>query len=1231
MLLDWLIPAHSPLHDRRVKSSDGRPALSLRRLCFEPLEERLTLTIVAGGNGTQNTTAPLDDPGFANVGSRAGASAVYLGDGWVLTATHVGGGPTYFNNILYDVVPNSAVQLTNPTGVGYTPYTDLTLYQLIGRPDLPSVSIESLAPAVGWNVIMIGRGRDRAPDLTYWNSSWAVQSGPSTYSGYLWSSSQSMRWATNVISYVGLTRGVNTNSEASFATTFTGNTPYDGQGATGDSGGGVFHKDADGSWQLAGIMFSISLNVGQPASTAAFGNMTYIADLSAYRNQILTVINANHAPSGASQTVTTLQGTPYTFAVSDFGFSDPADTPADQLQAVKITTLPSQGVLTDNGVPVIVGQIVSVADISANKLQFTAAPGGTGVAYAAFTFQVKDNGGTAGGGVDLDPVPKTMTISVTPVDTTPPTVQAVAPLSALTNVPVSSQVTVTFSEAVNVASLSAATIQLRDSNGNLVTANVAYSTATNTATLAPAGPLANSSLYSITVVGGVSGVKDLNGNALAANFVSTFTTIAAVNPTFSLWPANPVPATIDSGDSQSVELGVKFTANSSGYITGIRYYKSAANVGVHIGNLWSGSGQLLATATFTGEGSSGWQQVNFSTPVAITAGATYVASYHTNSGRYAVNKSYFASSYTNGPLQVPAGGGVYAYGAGSFPTATYQGSNYWVDVVFTTTPPADNTPPTVTAVSPAGNTANVATSASVVVTFSEALSSATVNSSTLLLRDANNNLVAATVSYNASSKSATLTPNSPLENSTTYTVTVVGGSSGVKDLAGNALSTNFVSSFSTSAPQSPTSSLWSPSVTPSVADSGDGQGVELGVKFSASTNGFITGIRYYKSALNGGTHVGSLWSSTGQLLATATFTNESSSGWQQVTFATPVAITAGATYVASYYTSLGHYAVSKGYFSAPYSNGSLQVSPGGGVYAYGRGGLPTQSYLSSNYWVDVVFTTVPPADNTPPTMVSISPAGSATGVATNAAITITFSEALNAATVTAGTIVLRDANNNVVPTAIAYNVANRTVTLTPSGALANSTTYTLTVAGSANGVKDLAGNALGANVASSFTTIAALGPTASLWSNSATPAIADSGDGQAIELGVRFTATVNGFVTGITFYKSAANTGIHTGSLWTASGTLLATGTFVNETASGWQQLIFSTPVAIAAGTTYVASYHTTAGHYATTRSYFGSPFTSGQLKVPVASGVYSYGAGGFPTQSYQSSNYWVDVLFSAG
>ena len=138
-------------------------------------------------------------------------------------------------------------------------------------------------------------------------------------------------------------------------------------------------------------------------------------------------------------------------------------------------------------------------------------------------------------------------------------------------------------------------------------------------------------------------------------------------------------------------MGVKFTANTAGYITGIRFYKGVNNTGTHVGNLWSSTGQLLASATFTGESSSGWQQVNFSSPVAITANTVYVASYFSPTGDFAVDRNYFTSAVSNPPLTALANGGagganaVYTYGSTSqFPSSSYQSSNYWVDVVFNT-------------------------------------------------------------------------------------------------------------------------------------------------------------------------------------------------------------------------------------------------------------------------------------------------------------------------------------------------------------------------------------------------------------------------------------------------------------------------------------------------------------------------------------------------------------------
>ena len=106
--------------------------------------------------------------------------------------------------------------------------------------------------------------------------------------------------------------------------------------------------------------------------------------------------------------------------------------------------------------------------------------------------------------------------------------------------------------------------------------------------------------------------------------------------------------------------------------------------------LWTATEHCLPRATFTDETASGWQQVSFSTPIAITAGTTYIASYH-SSGNYSAGPGLFQRSADRRPLSAPDAAGVYAYGPGTrFPDQTYSAANYWVDVVF-------NAPVTITA------------------------------------------------------------------------------------------------------------------------------------------------------------------------------------------------------------------------------------------------------------------------------------------------------------------------------------------------------------------------------------------------------------------------------------------------------------------------------------------------------------------------------------------------------
>ncbi len=166
-------------------------------------------------------------------------------------------------------------------------------------------------------------------------------------------------------------------------------------------------------------------------------------------------------------------------------------------------------------------------------------------------------------------------------------------------------------------------------------------------------------------------------------------TICAVPAATSIWPGTAVPGVVDSGPDRLMELGVKFRSDVAGRITGIRFYRAVADTGTHVGNLWTSGGTRLATATFSGETASGWQQVNFATPVAITSNTIYVASYHAGNGHYSEDLNYFATSgMDNPPLHALANGasggnGVYRCGTSSaFPNRSANAPNYWVDVVF---------------------------------------------------------------------------------------------------------------------------------------------------------------------------------------------------------------------------------------------------------------------------------------------------------------------------------------------------------------------------------------------------------------------------------------------------------------------------------------------------------------------------------------------------------------------
>ncbi len=154
----------------------------------------------------------------------------------------------------------------------------------------------------------------------------------------------------------------------------------------------------------------------------------------------------------------------------------------------------------------------------------------------------------------------------------------------------------------------------------------------------------------------------------------------------TLFSTSDVPAA--AYNDQPTEVGTVFWPTVNGKVTAIRFYKESGDTGPHTGNLWDYVSQAnLGTVTFSNETASGWQQQTLSTPVTLVANHVYVVSYHTTL-RYGATSQYFAVQHTSGSLIAPAnaengGNGVYIHGSSSaFPSKTYNGTNYFADLVF---------------------------------------------------------------------------------------------------------------------------------------------------------------------------------------------------------------------------------------------------------------------------------------------------------------------------------------------------------------------------------------------------------------------------------------------------------------------------------------------------------------------------------------------------------------------
>jgi len=645
-------------------------------------------------------------------------------------------------------------------------------------------------------------------------------------------------------------------------------------------------------------------------------------------------------------------------------------------------------------------------------------------------------------------------------DTNRPTVLATVPANAATGVAINQTINTTFSEAMDPATISTASFTVAGPGTTPVTGTVAYDVVSKIATFRPLSNLAQNTVYRATMT---TGVKDLAGNALASNFVWNFATAATT--------AGQAPVALGSATTFAVLAGSTVSSTGGSTVNG--------DLGVSPGTTLTGAPTVNGT-THLGDPAAAQAQLDLTTAYNDAAGRTVgpvavagnlggqtltpglyksTSSLEISSGDLTLDAQGDANAVfifqiastltTTSGRQVILSGGAKAanifWQVGSSATlgtgSVLEGNILALTSITLTTGatlegralarngavtldsntvglgiPADTTRPTVSSTDPANAATGVAINKKIAATFSEAMDPSTISTTNFTLKQGTTP-VAGSVTYVG--RTATFAPAIALTINTIYTATIT---TGVKDLAGNAMASAFGWSFTTGAGADTTA----PTVSytdPANAATGVAVNKKIAGTFSEAMDPLT--------------------------ISTATIT-----------------LKQGTTPVAGIVTYFGTTAtLDPASDLAPNTVYTATITTG----ATDLAGNPL---LTNSAWS---FTTGATADTTRPTVSSTVPGNAATNVAINQHISATFSEAMNASTISTANFTVAGPGVTPVTGTVAYDVINKIATFTPTSNLAVDTTYTATIT---TGAKDLADNALASNFAWGFATTPGQAPVA---------------------------------------------------------------------------------------------------------------------------------------------------------